>query len=192
MPNFWPFSLNQMLAINQPRINKPITPSPSRRPDRWRIGPRISACGRHTMANADPSSSPPARLNVLRYSDSLMLMHRPNSVQYPCRWSAVQVAATSPLWKISATSRATATLAPANHRARRGRSRLGTTDQDGHHHQRPDQVELLLDCEGPQVAKRNEGFVGRVPLSDHDLVPVAGRRGCRRRSHPGCDPSAFA
>jgi hypothetical protein len=46
-----------------------------------RIGPRISATGRHTMANAAPIISPLARVNVPRYSASLMLTQRPAMFQ---------------------------------------------------------------------------------------------------------------
>ncbi len=49
--------------------------------DLFFIRPRINAAGRHTIANAAPSNSPPALLNVPRYSASLMLMQRPNNVQ---------------------------------------------------------------------------------------------------------------
>ncbi len=49
----------------------------------------------------------------------------------------------------------------------------GVPHQHGDHHQWPEEVVLLLDRERPQVAERNERLVGRVPLSDRDLVPVA-------------------
>ncbi len=46
-----------------------------------RIGPRMTATGRHTMANAAPSSRPVARVGVDRYSVSVLLMQRPATCQ---------------------------------------------------------------------------------------------------------------
>ena len=40
------------------------------------------------------------------------------------------------------------------------------------HHDRPEQVELLLHGEAPEVAKRREGACCGVPLAHPDLVPV--------------------
>ena len=44
--------------------------------------------------------------------------------------------------------------------------------QDDDHHQRPQQVELLLHGQAPQVAQRGEVAGRGVPLADPDLVPV--------------------
>ncbi|MFT3852604.1 MAG: hypothetical protein QM733_07700 [Ilumatobacteraceae bacterium] len=45
--------------------------------------------------------------------------------------------------------------------------------QHQRHHQRPQQVELLLHGQRPQVPQRGERRRRRVPLADGDLVPVA-------------------
>ena len=45
--------------------------------------------------------------------------------------------------------------------------------QHGDHHQRPQQIELLLDRQRPQVAQRDERLGRGVALADEDLVPVA-------------------
>ena len=47
-----------------------------------------------------------------------------------------------------------------------------TATQDRHHHQGPQQVELLLDRERPQVAQRRERLRSGVPGPDPDLEPV--------------------
>ena len=47
-----------------------------------RSGPRTMANGRHTMANAEPSSSPPALAMVLRYSVSILEIGRSPIHQY--------------------------------------------------------------------------------------------------------------
>ena len=64
-----------------PSAIKPTTATPSRNGPRSRIGPRITAAGRQTMANAEPSSSPTARVGVDRYRVSVLLMQRPATCQ---------------------------------------------------------------------------------------------------------------
>ena len=47
-----------------------------------RIGLRMMATGRHTIANEAPSSRPPDRVSVLKYSVSVFEMQRPATCQY--------------------------------------------------------------------------------------------------------------
>ena len=66
---------------NAPSPASPSTATMSRSRPFLRIGPRIRATGRHTMANAEPSSRPVARVGVARYSASVLEMQRPATCQ---------------------------------------------------------------------------------------------------------------
>ena len=103
------------------------------------------ATGRHTSANAEPSISPPARLNVPRYSASLTLMQWPSREMYPWLSPTPHDCAlvtgsapmnTVPLTYIAATTTAMNTLAHISHSATRGRRsprlRSRTTITSGH------------------------------------------------------------
>ena len=70
------------VQVSAPRPTSPTTATTSSSRPASRIGPRISATGRHTIANAAPSSRPPARVGVDRYRTSILLMHRPPTRQY--------------------------------------------------------------------------------------------------------------
>ena len=64
-----------------PSPSRPTSASTSSARPFVRIGLRMIATGRHTMANDAPSSRPPARVGVARYSVSVFEMQRPATCQ---------------------------------------------------------------------------------------------------------------
>ena len=143
---------------------------------------RAIATGRQTMAKAAPSSSPLDRVGVDRYSE-VGLRDAP-AADVPVRRRGVAVAALDRTWVEQQGD--DDGDGDGGEQQPHDSSRQASPPQPDQpdHHQRPQQVELLLHGEAPQVAQRREVTRRRVPLPNPDLVPVRHVAQCREDIAP--------
>ena len=158
-------SVRVVTAASQARPMSASSPVRSRAvPTCGRQVRRAERHGRHTNAAATPSSSPLDRVTVDRYR-KLVRSTSPNRGPGPVTW----------IRKVTAM---TVDGQPGEQAGAAGGGDPAPHQQQ--ERQRPQQVELLLDPEAPQVAqqRRRVGVVGHVA---EDLAPVAGVEGGPRQ-----------
>ncbi len=151
------------------RISNPSSATPSSSRPLVLSGPRITATGRQTMANAAPRRRPAARREGPQIRP-VELRDLP-SEHVPVR--------------VGCDLRRSDRTGGVDH-CRHDRDHEGGDDEPSadvgdlagsaaeecEHHQRPDHVELLFDGKAPEVTQRGELVRGGVPSSGPDLVPV--------------------